>query len=202
MNLEHLLGLYGYWAILLGTLLEGETVLVLAGLAAHRGYLSLPLVMLVAFAGSVTGDQIYYWLGRRRGITWLRRRPTWQVHADRVRETLERHPVAMIVGFRFVYGIRTVSPFVIGASGVPVVRFMSLNALGGALWATLLGGMGYLFGEVAEQALGTLRHDEGWLFAGVFFAGVVVWLVRRRRAKGRASHRLDRPEEDPRPTDP
>ena len=45
MSLPQLLTDYGYWAVFVGSLLEGETILILAGFAAHRGYLSLPLVM-------------------------------------------------------------------------------------------------------------------------------------------------------------
>jgi len=53
--MESLIQQHGYWVILAGTLLEGETVLVLGGFTAHRGYLDLPLVMLVAFAGGAAG---------------------------------------------------------------------------------------------------------------------------------------------------
>ena len=50
MNLPELIETYGYWAVLGGTLLEGESVLLLAGFAAHRGYLDLPIVVGVAIA--------------------------------------------------------------------------------------------------------------------------------------------------------
>lgn len=55
-NIEH----FGYLAILVGTLLEGETFLILGGFAAHRGYLDLSLVILSAFLGTVLGDQLFY----------------------------------------------------------------------------------------------------------------------------------------------
>lgn len=56
MDLAGLIAAHGYWALALGAFLEGETILVLAGVAAHRGYLDLRLVILVAFAGSLLGD--------------------------------------------------------------------------------------------------------------------------------------------------
>ena len=62
--LESLIDTYGYIAIFIGTLLEGETVLVLGGFAAFRGYLSLPYVILTAFIGSMLGDQFFFYLGR------------------------------------------------------------------------------------------------------------------------------------------
>lgn len=59
MSLESLVTSYGYPAVLVGTFLEGETILVLAGFLAHRGYLDLPLVILTAFLGTFTGDQLF-----------------------------------------------------------------------------------------------------------------------------------------------
>jgi membrane protein DedA with SNARE-associated domain len=53
VTLESIIETYGYWALLVGTFFEGETVLVLGGFAAHRGYLTLPWVILAAFIGSL-----------------------------------------------------------------------------------------------------------------------------------------------------
>jgi membrane protein DedA with SNARE-associated domain len=76
--LAHLIQSYGYLAILIGTLFEGETILVLGGFAAHRGHLSLPVVVLVAFAGSLLGDQTMFWVGHIYGGALLRRWPSLQ----------------------------------------------------------------------------------------------------------------------------
>ena len=67
MSLEELVANYGYLAIVIGTFLEGETILVLGGFAAHRGFLELPWVMLCAFLGSMAGDQTFFYIGRRNG---------------------------------------------------------------------------------------------------------------------------------------
>ena len=60
MDLQGVIENYGYAAILIGTFLEGETILVLAGLAAHQGYLVLTWVILAAFLGSLCGDQLFF----------------------------------------------------------------------------------------------------------------------------------------------
>ena len=71
--LAHFIATYGYLAVFVGTLLEGETVLVLGGFAAHRGHLSLPVVMVVAFAGSLLGDQTMFWIGHAYGSALVKR---------------------------------------------------------------------------------------------------------------------------------
>ena len=58
MSLQQLITDYGYLAILMGTFLEGETILILGGFASHRGYLELPWVVVSAFIGTLAGDQL------------------------------------------------------------------------------------------------------------------------------------------------
>lgn len=181
MSLESLVSSYGYLAVLLGTFLEGETILVLGGVAAKLGYLQLPWVMLCALVGSFLGDQLFFWLGRWKGPGLLARRPAWQRRATQVEVRLLRHQVKLILGFRFLYGLRTVTPFVVGMSAVPARRFLVLNLLGAVLWSVVIGGLGYLFGHALEAMLGDIRRYEAWLLGGVLLAGVLVWLVRRLR---------------------
>ena len=71
MNLPELIETYGYWVVFGGTLLEGESVLLLAGFAAHRGLLELHTVIGVAIFGSFLGDQLLFFLGRYQGAKLL-----------------------------------------------------------------------------------------------------------------------------------
>ena len=190
ITLTQLIATYGYLAVVVGTFLEGETVLALAGFAAHRGYLRLPYVLLAAFAGSLFGDQLYFFLGRRHGAALIARRPKWQLHAERVHRLLERRPGLLIFGFRFglLYGFRTVAPFVIGMSRVPTSRFVLYNTFGAAVWAVAIGLLGYFFGHGVELFLGDVRRYEREAFLFLVTAGALLWLwrfVRRHRVAGR-----------------
>jgi membrane protein DedA with SNARE-associated domain len=183
MDFEYLLPAYGYAAVLVGTFFEGETILVLGGFAAHRGYLQLPWVMLAAFAGTLAGDQLYFHIGRTRGARLLERRPGWRRKAGRVLALLDRHPALFIIGFRFVYGMRTVSPFAIGMSSVSRGRFTVLNATGAALWAVSVGTLGYVFGHAMELALEEVKRYELWILAGIAACGVLIWGLRKLRER-------------------
>ena len=184
-SLESLINQYGYVAVLVGSFLEGETILVLGGFAAHRGYLSLPGVMAAAFCGTLFGDQLYFFLGRRQGPAMLARRPHWGSRIARVRELLRRHEVALILGFRFLYGIRTVTPFALGMGGVPPLRFALLNTPAALGWSIVVGALGYELGAAFQGVLGDLKRFEGALFAAIAAAGAAFWIaqwIRRRRA--------------------
>jgi membrane protein DedA with SNARE-associated domain len=173
---------YGYWAVLGGTLLEGEVVLLLAGFAAQQGVLYLPAVIAVAFCGGVIGDEGFYFLGRSYGSALLSRWPSLQAPAARVTSLLQLHHSWVIVGVRFAYGLRIAGPIVIGASGIPILRFLSFNMIGAAIWAPLVAGAGYLFGESIAWLVPRLGAFEavGLVVIATIAAGVA-WMKARRR---------------------
>jgi membrane protein DedA with SNARE-associated domain len=188
--METFLQTYGYWAILIGTFLEGETILVLGGLAAHMGYMDLTGVILAAFTGSLCGDQLFFFLGRRHSAFLLNRRPSWKFKLERANRLIDRFQTPLILGFRFLYGLRTVMPFAIGISSLPVLRFVLLNAIGAVVWAAIVAGGGYLFGNALEGLLGNIRHYEKILFVLVTLAGALVWalyIYRRHRKKSQTA---------------
>jgi len=178
-----LLQQYGYVAVLIGTLLEGETVLLIAGFAAHRGYLDPGVVIAVAAAGGFLGDQGFFWLGRLRGQRVIARWPRLQAHAQQVTALLERHHTWVIIGIRFMYGLRVAGPVLIGMSEVSALRFAALNLVGAVLWAGLIGGAGYLFGQALELVLGDIKRYELLALGALVAAGIMAWVVRRRRAR-------------------
>jgi len=184
MDLQSIIENYGYAAILIGTFLEGETILVLAGLAAHQGYLVLTWVILAAFLGSLCGDQLFFYLGRKHSQAVLSRRPAWKAKAEKVHRLMNRFQTPMILSFRFLYGLRTVAPFVIGMSPVSFKKFILLNAAGALVWAVAVGSGGYLFGHALEIFIGKIKHYEVHVFAMIALVGLLFWTVhfyRRRK---------------------
>jgi membrane protein DedA with SNARE-associated domain len=177
--LEELIQRFGYLAILVGTFLEGETVLLLGGFAAHRGYLNLVGVMVAAFAGSLVGDWLYFEIGRRKGMAFLDERPAWRSRVGRTLQLVNTHQTLLILGFRFLYGIRTVTPFALGASGVSPLRFALLNVPSAAFWAVAFGGLGYALGNTLEAVMGNIRRYEHLVFAAILAAGALAWAWRR-----------------------
>jgi membrane protein DedA with SNARE-associated domain len=180
---EHLIAHYGYLALLFGTFLEGETILVVAGFAAHQGYLKLGWVILAAFIGSLSGDQFYFFVGRLKGRAFVERRPGWQTQVKKVERLLDRYGTWILVGFRFMYGLRTVTPFVIGLSGFSSSRFVVLNAIGALVWSILVGSLGFLFGAALEAVLEDLKKFEHWIVLGLLAVGTTVWLIHFWRKK-------------------
>jgi membrane protein DedA with SNARE-associated domain len=185
MRLIDLLTTYGYLAVFMGSLLEGESMLVLAGFAAHQGRLSFLVVLLIAFVGGTLGDQLFFWLGRAWGSALVRRFPAIERRGQCVLELLRRHDALVIVGVRFMYGFRVTGPIIIGASGITGRRFVAFNLLGAAIWAIAVAGFGYLVADALEAVLGDLRHYENkiiGLMLATLVGVVAVRIVRWRTA--------------------
>ena len=184
MTLTELVAQYGYLAVFAGAFLEGETVLILAGFAAHQGYLSFFWVVALAMCAGTLGDQTSFFLGRRYGGPLLRRFPKLQPAVARVDRLMQRYHAWLIVGVRFMYGLRVAGPLVIGMSGFPAVRFVAFNLLGAAIWAPLIVGAGFLFGDTLELLFDDIQHAEKLaLLAILAGAGAFgLWHRLRRRA--------------------
>jgi membrane protein DedA with SNARE-associated domain len=182
-QLAELIPTHGYWLAFVGALLEGETVLTLAGLAAHRGYLSFPLLVALGALGGFAGDQVGFLVGRQLGDRVADRFPRLAPVMARARALVERYPHLAVVAVRFVYGMRIAGPIVIGTSRLHWATFAALNAAGALLWSACWVSAGYLAGSAIEAALGHLKHVEHLLFGAAALVAVAasVWLHLRRR---------------------
>jgi len=178
--IEELIARWGYVAIVVGTLFEGETTLLAAGAMAHRGLLSLPMVLAVAFFGGVLGDQIWFQIGRRFGQPIIDRRPAWHRRMAVIDRLLHRYGTLFVLLFRFlpVPLLRTVTPVLLGSRGYPVLRFTALNIAGGALWTVLLTAAGWGIGAALTNLIGRpVRPKE--LLLGVLAIGLLSWALFR-----------------------
>ena len=183
MNLEEVVTHYGYIGILIGTFLEGETILVIAGFLAHRGYLELPFVIVAAFVGTLIGDQLYFYIGRNKGKEFISKKSNWKSKTDHVFRLLDKYHILFILGFRFLYGIRTVAPFVLGASGISPIRYLVLNITGALIWAIVIGMLGYYFGYAIEMLIGEIKQYEELIIIGLLSVGAAVWILFKWRER-------------------
>lgn len=189
--LKHFIEHYGYLALFIGTFLEGETILLLAGFAAHSPafQLELPMVILAAFAGSLAGDQVAFFVGRYWGKKCFAKNEKWRARAERVHGLLKKYHEILILSFRFFYGLRNLTPFVLGSSDICVRKFFFLNAIGAAVWATVFGFIGYAFGSllesVLEKIINNVHHVEMAILGLAALVICILWLrkmLRRRRS--------------------
>lgn len=182
--MEQFLADYGYFAVLIGAFLEGETLLILGGIAAHEGYLRLPLVIALAALGGFVGDQVSFFLGHWRGRPFLNAHPKLAKRTERAFKLLDRYGNLFIVVMRFIYGIRTASAVVCGVAGISPGRFILFNSIGVVIWAVVVASGGYFLGEALTTVLGDIKRYQEYIIVCVVAAallGVAVHRWRRTR---------------------
>lgn len=177
MSLELLIEKYGTLAVFLGAGVEGETAVVIGGVLAHRGYLSFWQVAVAAAIGSFIADQFFFLAGRYARTSAMVKRMLANPAIASVQRLLERHPNGFVFAFRFIYGLRTISPIAIGTTQIPTARFVVLNALAACIWGPLFAGLGYVFGQGAEHLLGRLPLPHHLLLAAAVPCGLLFALA-------------------------
>jgi membrane protein DedA with SNARE-associated domain/membrane-associated phospholipid phosphatase len=187
-NLEHLIAdvgrALGEWTYLLvgvlafletgafvGLIAPGETTVIVGGVVAGQGEISLFVLIAITWTCAVAGDLCSYVLGRRLGRAWLVR------HGERVKITeerlrrveafFERHGGATILVGRFIGFVRALAPFIAGASRMPLRRFLPYDVLGAGAWAATFSALGYAFWQSFDQL-------TAYVSRGLFAFGTVV----------------------------
>ena len=201
-NLEKLLEdageTLGHWTYLLvgvlafletgafvGFVAPGETTVIVGGLVAGQGRISLSVLIAITWACAVAGDLTSFALGRRLGRAWLLR------HGERLKITEERLQTverffdrrggATILIGRFIGFVRPLAPFLAGAAKMPLRRFLPYDVLGAGLWTATFATLGFVFWHSFDQL--TTYVSRGLFAFGTLIAVVALltWLVRLRR---------------------
>jgi membrane protein DedA with SNARE-associated domain len=94
---------------------------------------------------------------------------------EKAKSILGRNSDLLFLSVRFVYGLRTVLPFVIGMSEYSPRRFALLNLIGSLLWALAFGLAGKLIGRIMSAIFEDVRENEPVIAVGIILAGMVIW---------------------------
>ncbi|MCK8785468.1 DedA family protein [Roseomonas sp. NAR14] len=189
----HLLETYGYALIAAVILLEatglplpGESLLIAAALyAGTTGHLDINLVVAVAAAAAILGDNLGYAIGRFVGepalLRWGGRIGLTEQRLAIARNLFRRHGGKVVLFGRFVVLLRTVAALMAGVTRMPWPHFLLANATGGILWCALYGYAAYFLGDRLEQAKGWATVAIGAV-AVLAFAGTL-WFTRRQERR-------------------
>ena len=130
-------------------------------------------------------DKYREYYQRRHGNTLLARFPTWQQRVEKVHVVLRRYETPVLLGFRFFYGFRNLTPFVVGMGRISTAKFVSLNAIGAMVWSVTISCAGYVFGQAVELVLGDIKRYQIGTIVFVLIIGIAIWVVHLIRGKRR-----------------
>jgi membrane protein DedA with SNARE-associated domain len=179
---EYFIQSYGYYAVFLFACIEGEVAVLTAGFLCRQGLMSLQAVMFFAFWGTLITEQSLFFVGRTHGEKLLKKYPKFAEKSANAIEFLRRYNAAFIFGSRFIYGIRNISPLIIGMAGITPLKFSSLNVPAALIWSVSVAGVGYVFADVLESAKEHMQYIQlGAL--GILLVALVYFLYRKKRPK-------------------
>jgi membrane protein DedA with SNARE-associated domain len=199
-DIQHLLVTYGYLAVFLivavesmGVPVPGEVTLMAASIyAGTTHHLAIAVVILVAIAGAILGDNVGYLMGRKGGARLLHRYGKY-VRLDEPKLRLaqhlfDRHGGKMVFFGRFLPILRIWAGFLAGTHAMPWRRFLVFNAAGGATWAAAMGLGAYTFGHTAARVGGIV----GFVLAAVAMVVMVAMMIGLQRGEQRLQRQADR----------
>lgn len=181
---KELLITYKYWVVILGALIEGEMVLLVAAGTAYHQYLDLSLVMLIAFIGAVIHDTLLFFVGRLFGEQIQRRASKKATgRLSKAITMIEKYNNLFIMSFRFIYGVRTITPIVIGTTHIKLPRYMAMISISAAIWAITISYLGYTCAMALEAVLENFDLYKKYLAIGlaIIIAGIYVVIKFRKR---------------------
>jgi membrane protein DedA with SNARE-associated domain/membrane-associated phospholipid phosphatase len=168
-----------------GLVAPGETTVIVGGVVAGQGEISLLVLIAIVWSCAVAGDLASYAAGRKLGRAWLLRHgERLKITEDRlhkVEEFFERRGGATILIGRFIGFVRALAPFIAGTSNMPLRRFLPYDVLGAGAWAATFSVLGYVFWQSFDQL--TTYVSRGLLAFGTVVAVVVaiVFLIQLNR---------------------
>ena len=168
-----------YAAVFLGCFFEGEASLTTSSFAAHRGHLEIFIVMIIALVATQSWDWIWFTIGRTKGKSILAKRPKLREKAHKIDILLMRHPVPVLLGYRFLYGFRTAVPLAIGMSSVSTRKFFAFSFINTLVWDILFSSIGYFFGAFLKANWKRIEDYEFEIMACLLISGVIISLLLR-----------------------
>lgn len=166
-----------------GLVAPGESAVIVGGVIAGQGEISLVVLIGIVWAAATLGDTTSFFIGRRLGRGFiLRHGPRFKIDRPRLEQVegyFERHGGKTILIGRFIGLVRALAPFVVGSSGLAYRRFIPYSVIGCGIWATTFSVLGYVFyqsfGQVADVA------GKATFGFGVTVGAIVVAVLAYRR---------------------
>ncbi len=194
----------------LGTLTPGETVVIVGGLVASQGGLSVTGVWIVSVVGTIIGSNTSYWLGRRAGLPAVRAfverlaatrmGRLFRIDAEGMvdlQQHFDDHGSKTVLISRFAVGAKNFVPAVAGAVRMPVFWYEFYTVLGAILYSTLMVSIGWFLGDHMDRALKVAR-GVGYAGLGLFTIFILIAFLASRRIRTQrmnAALRAEQPAE-------
>ena len=180
MDVTPLVLKYGYIIVFLGSFVEGELIVITAGIFAFQGLLNIYLVMLCAFLGTTISEQLLFQVGYHYGNNFITKLANMPILSKFINEMkikmalrlLTKNQRTFILLCRFMPGIRTISPMLIGSAQIRQALFFTYNIIAAIIWSILSTLIGYSATYVTS--LFHLSDSTHFIMLGVYALAMLI----------------------------
>ncbi|QJC38268.1 hypothetical protein GJU04_01830 [Enterobacteriaceae endosymbiont of Donacia marginata] len=151
INITKIMNHYGYLIILLGSLIEWETLIIISGMLAHKKILFLHKIIIITITGSVISNQVLFFIGKKYSKKFLSFLKDHNFKIQKYHNLMINYPYIFIIITRFIYGFRLISPITMGITNISNIKFFLLNIIGAIIWTIFFTITGYFFGEIISN---------------------------------------------------
>ncbi|MCF6777712.1 VTT domain-containing protein [Thiotrichales bacterium 19X7-9] len=168
-----------YFILLLAAAFNSATVAIMGGVAAHAGYVDIFLGIMFLTLGAGLFNQVYFYLGKR-SVDFLNKDKLQSSKANKVMHLIKKHQIGFIFIYRFLPGIRFISPFILGAS-VPLsmIKFLIYDLIASFIWSCIFFSIGFLCGAVAKRAFAHVQHYENIAFLIIILVVLMIFIIKK-----------------------
>ncbi len=181
MDINELIKDYGFYAIFLLTMWEGDITLLLAGVLAHHGAFGeygFGQVFLVGTAGGMAGDTLAYGAGRSFEAS-VRKFRFYRMAAPRIQRLVDKFGTLSIFLVKYIYGLRIAACVFYGVGRMRFTRFLLLTFSSCAAWVLVLSGLGYFFSGAITKFIGDFQDIGKYLLIIVVVGIAGFYLLER-----------------------
>ena len=169
---------YGLWIVFFGMMVEGTSMIIVAGILCYLGMLSIPSTFLIAALGAIIGDQLWYFLGRNYTLKLLNYFPSLKPRIEKLENSIQHKGALLSFSGRFIYGGAILFPMTLGTYKYNHTRFTIFDALGIIVWSFLGISLGYILGTSSELIFGKL--EKVWHFVLILaFIIFIAWVIKK-----------------------
>ena len=163
--------IYRYAVVYPLAIAEGPLLMLISGFLIRTGFFDFWPVYLLLMAGDLTGDVIWYFVGRH-GARPLIERYGWLLsisegNLEKVERLFHKHQIKILFISKITMGLgfSVAALMAAGAARIPFKKYLTVNFVGQFIWTGALIGAGYSLGHIYTLVDASLRWAAVITFA-------------------------------------
>lgn len=161
--------------------MEGDATVITAAFLAHRGYLNLTWVCVLAGLTTVVQNLALYELARRQGAALAEGTTRTALQIQKVLGWVRGRGALLLFASRFLLGVRSAAALACGVAKMPRALFFWSNLAGAVVWTVVMAAAGYSGGHLFTILVDDVKRHE-WTVAGSLALAVTTTVLWKTRA--------------------